>query len=173
MACRIFNGATLQREEPHGAGSGWTTDDFTTSPGIAWAVRARFLVLGMGDSCTGSFSFEGRTNGGAWSEFAHQSIVQPGFSQWVEASYAIGSAVGIREARVKVTYDGDTHYTSTITGRVAFVAAATGVSAATAVASVTGQTVNAGIPAASADAAVTANEATAGLSSISLEASCG
>lgn len=78
MHCKPFESLTLQREEPQGSGSGFTSDDGFMVLGVSIQIRGTFTVFGAGDSCTGVMNFETkRSTATSWTEFASEKFAEP------------------------------------------------------------------------------------------------
>jgi hypothetical protein len=112
VACNTFNKSYINREEPPGSGSGWTTDDLDFLPyGDTLDIRGWFTVIpGGGVDCTADIDYQYRLNGQAWVtwESVKFGTKDTTYDKTFNPSY-LGIGVGMVDLRLRTTYDGFTY----------------------------------------------------------------
>lgn len=109
-----MGGRSYQREDPPVTGGAWVTTSCSIMQGEILNVRARYLVIGIGEDCTAEFSYQQSLNGtGPWQEFWNVKFAQGGFTKWYVGDF-VGTWLGHWHTRVQMDYDGSLWYTNII-----------------------------------------------------------
>jgi hypothetical protein len=109
--CHPFVSIAIEREDPPGSGSGWTTDDITVGIGTPVVCRAQFIALPdpppQTQACVTEIHFEmNRGLGAGWTEWASAKLSNP--NQWYERTFIATTTAGMtNEIRVRIDYFGE------------------------------------------------------------------